>query len=290
MPPPAAANEREWYGWQTLLIDGAGIATGIAASNAIDANPGKLGMTAGTWYGIGALGAPAVHYAHRRWYIGLADFGMRALAPPLIGFFGLLASCWSNHDSFEVSCARSGWGTGSLIGLVGASAVDALLLSRASNVSDSQPQKHWYGLPILAIDLVGYGVGIYFAATAKRQRDGERIHPALATWVMGYTIGFIGAPIVHFAHGRVGVGFISLGARLLIGPVGAVVGLMGFCAATAGSRDCAANGAQWGLLGGSIATALFDAMVLANEPAATAETPQLGLMFGPGSIALGGRW
>src|SRR5262245_22638962 len=90
---PSAADDSGWYGWQTLSVDAAGLLTGVIAANSLDLSPGKLGVTAATWYGIGAVAAPAVHHAHGRWYIGLADFGLRAFAPPLIGFFGLLSTC-----------------------------------------------------------------------------------------------------------------------------------------------------------------------------------------------------
>ena len=57
---------------------------------------------------------------------------------------------------------------------------------------------------------------------------------------MDYVIGSIGAPIVHFVHGNVGLGFASLGSRLILSPLGALIGLMGACAGTAGRGDCAA--------------------------------------------------
>lgn len=65
---------------------------------------------------------------------------------------------------------------------------------------------------------------------------------------------------------------------------------MGVCAATAGAHDCASLGGQWGLLGGGIAVALFDAFALAHEPAASPQHAQLGLGVGPGSLSLTGSW
>jgi hypothetical protein len=70
---------------------------------------------------------------------------------------------------------------------------------------------------------------------------------------------------VHFVNARWGIGFASFGLRALGGPIGAVPGLIGYCAATAGVRGCVETGAAYGLVGGLIAVDLLDALVLAHD-------------------------
>jgi len=291
--PARAEPTSGWYGWQTLTVDAAALALGAAIAASADVELEPANVVAATWYGVGAVAAPAVHHAHDNWPIGLSDFGLRALAPPVIGFFGWITACTANRD-FESECAASGWGVGSLIGLSGVALIDGLVLARPRTAVDERASRtSWYGWQMLAIDLVGYGLG---AATVsgKRTDEGAEIHPALGAWAIGYTVGVIGAPIVHFAHGKVGFGFLSLGLRALAAPLlGVLPGLAGYCAATGGASDCAEHGAQWGLLGGSLAVGLFDALVLAHEPAddddaAARYAPTASI--GPGAIAVSGYW
>jgi hypothetical protein len=284
---PAPAPE-EWRGWQTLAVDLAGVAAGIGVAASVDSDASKLGLFTATWYGVGVVGAPAVHHANRRWPVGIADFAVRALFPPVVGVSGLLVSCVYN-DEFDRGCARSGWSGGMLFGLAGAAAFDALLLSRSSERDSPGPGGSWYGLQILTIDVIAFGVGAFYAMKAPREGH-DRPHPGLALWVMDYLIGSIGAPIVHFAHSNVGLGFASLGMRLFLSPMGAVIGLMGVCAATAGSDDCAGEGAQYGLFGGSLAIALFDAFALARESEDRATASNFDVTVGAGSIGLRGSW
>jgi hypothetical protein len=113
----------------------------------------------------------------------------------------------------------------------------------------------------------------------------------VATWVLGYAVGFFGGPIVHFSHAKWGIGFASFGARALGGPLlGALPGLIGYCAATGGVDDCAATGASWGLLGGLVAVDLFDGLVLARErPSRKKKQAYLPfLTFTRNSVILGG--
>jgi hypothetical protein len=293
--PPAEETERkrggrgDYYGWQTLTVDAAAVVlAGVVAATA-DVEPEPFNVFAATWYGVSAVAAPAVHYAHDNWPIGMASFGMRTLLPPVFGFFGLLASCTANEE-FEGECARPGWATGSVIGLSGAALIDGLLLGYELTSDPPPPPRYWYGWQILVLDLAGFFAGGVAGTGIQRKDGGEAIHPALGTWVIGWTVGTIGAPIVHFTHGRVGIGFLSLGLRLMVGPmIGAVTGLVGYCAATAGADDCASHGAQWGLLAGAAAISLFDALVLAHEPtddgdARYAPSPTIG----PGTIGVRG--
>jgi hypothetical protein len=60
-PPPADTPQREWYGWQTLVVDGVGIVT----------LPVLVGV------GVYLVGPPIVHWAHGRVGLGFADLGIR---------------------------------------------------------------------------------------------------------------------------------------------------------------------------------------------------------------------
>lgn len=289
-PQPWAAGPAEpWRGWQTLLVDLAGLSIGLGVAAGVDSEVSRLGLLVGTWYGIGVTAAPAIHYAHDRGGLGLGDFGLRALFPPLIGVVGLLGACIV-HDEFDRSCRRDGMTGGLLLGLAGAAVFDALALSSLSSRPQSPAPERRYGWQILTIDAVAYALGVAFAMREPRAGH-DRPHPALALWVSDYLIGSIGAPIVHFVHGRVGYGFASLGLRLIASPLGAVVGLIGGCSASVGGHDCANEGAIWGLFGGSVAVALFDALVLGREAeAATQASTGVSVALGAGSVGLQGRW
>jgi hypothetical protein len=127
----------ERYAWQILVADAAGVLAGVAVASSVDVRANRLGVMAATWYGVGALAAPALHYAHGNWPIGLGDLGTRLLLPPVVGFFGLLGACTANRD-FEGSCARPGWAVGSMIGLGGWALFDAFVSTRSATGSASR--------------------------------------------------------------------------------------------------------------------------------------------------------
>jgi hypothetical protein len=288
-PPPSAT----WYGLETLAVDGAGLLAGGIATATLDFSPRheppKLGLMAGVWYGVGAVGAPAVHYAHGNTGLGMASLGFRALVPPVTGFFGLIGVCVGRGD-FEHDCVVDGYVGGTIVGLASAAAVDAGLLAWDPPPRKDEPERNWYGAQILAVDAGTLAFGAYIASSEPRTKSGQKIHPGLATWVGAWSLGLLGGPIVHFVHGRVGAGFGSFGLRAIAGPLGAVPGLMGYCAATAGTRGCTETGAAWGLVGGLVAIDLLDALVLAHEKvdAKTASERQVFVGVGPGTLSVGG--
>jgi hypothetical protein len=75
--PPAAAAlptpsgdrtqaARRWYGWQTLVADGASFGVAVAGLRSVGGHP-TLGVSLASVGGAGYLfGAPAIHWAHRR--------------------------------------------------------------------------------------------------------------------------------------------------------------------------------------------------------------------------------
>lgn len=119
-----AAHQPRWYGWQTLVADGASFGAlilGTALSEQSDAGD--------TLVGLGLLGyafVPGiVHFAHRNPGRGFASFGIR-LGMPLAGAFlgaSLASGCNTNL------CEAGGAGVGVLLGMGGAIAIDAAVFA-----------------------------------------------------------------------------------------------------------------------------------------------------------------
>ena len=84
--------------------------------------------------------------------------------------------------------------------------------------------------------------------------------------------------------------FGSLGLRSLVGPMGALPGVMGYCSASGGVEGCAGSGALFGLVGGLLAVDLFDALVLAHSDADVTGTSRFtpSVSAGPGYVAISG--
>jgi len=293
--PPAIVDppKTDWYGWQLLVVDGASIATGAVLASALDFDPDErpsdLGLVGATWYGLGAVAAPAVHYAHGNAGVGAASLGLRVLVPPVAGFFGFLGTCMGRGD-IEHDCVVDGYSGGTLVGLAGVAAIDAALLARDRPGTDPDPPRSWYGWQLLAVDGAAITTGIILGARKPRNEEGERLDPLVAPWAMGYLVGLVAGPVVHFAHGNWGRGFISLGARALAGPMFAVMGVAGYCAATAGVTNCSQTGAMYGLLGGLAIVDVFDAFVLAHDEVEPTEQASYApyVSVGPSSLMVGG--
>jgi hypothetical protein len=123
--PPEAAPQRIWYGWQTLVTDGAGLALLFAGAGVYDAAGGSssTGTTGGTTGlivlltgGVGLhLAAPIVHWAHGHVGIGLASLGLRIFLP-LAGGYAVTGGDLRN---------ASGFVAGNLAGLAACSTLDA---------------------------------------------------------------------------------------------------------------------------------------------------------------------
>ncbi len=284
-----------WYGWQILAADVAGIAAGSLLTTTLDFDeaerPPDLGLVAAAWYGVGALGAPAVHYAHGNGGEGAASLGMRLMIPPLSGFFGFVGTCLGRGD-FEHDCVVDGYTTGSIVGLAGVAALDSAVLAWDRPTHEPRPDENWYGWQLIVMDGAALAGGAVLTARRPRSEAGEPVHPALGPWAADYVVGLVGGPVIHFTHGRWGTGFISLGARAIAGPMFVVAGVAGYCANTAGVHDCSKTGAAYGLLGGLVAVDLFDALVLANEeaerPDQASYAPYVGV--GPGSLTVAGTF
>jgi len=120
----ASAHQRHWYGWQTLISDGASVAALIVGSAIGNDSKGN-----NTLAGFGLVGyafAPGVvHFTHGNVGRGFASFGLR-LGLPLAGAFlgaSLASGCNTNL------CEAGGAGVGILAGMGGAIAVDAAVFA-----------------------------------------------------------------------------------------------------------------------------------------------------------------
>ncbi len=116
--------------------------------------------------------------------------------------------------------------------LVLASAVLAVLAGSRTARAQPPAQRRFYAEPPLASEPVitvehyGYQIAIADALAVA------------ATPITGGAAGslyFLGGPIIHFAHGQVGMGFLSLGLRIGL-PV------LGFAAASSAVGGCGSNG------------------------------------------------
>lgn len=122
--PLGLAPRRTWYGWQTLVVDGAALSA-ILLGAAIDGS-GRDGGDVALLGLLGyELGPGIVHFVHRNPGRGFASFGVR-LGMPLTGAF-LGASVSSNCDGFR--CEEDGAALGFLLGMAGAIAIDAAVFA-----------------------------------------------------------------------------------------------------------------------------------------------------------------
>jgi hypothetical protein len=131
-----APDESRWYGWQTLLADGAAVGTVIAAFSA-EANRG--GST--SFYVASAsaysLAAPMVHLFHRRPLVALEDVGIRLGAPAVLALVGYGLG-QGDHASFTPPGALEGIALGA-VGVVSAIVFDAAWLASEPVAQDGAP-------------------------------------------------------------------------------------------------------------------------------------------------------
>jgi hypothetical protein len=124
--------------------------------------------------------------------------------------------------------------------------------------TDAPPQervvgKSWYGWQTLTID-VGAGSLAWYG---KQTKDGRDLPVGSMILSLGASGLVLGAPIAHFAHGRVRTGALSMGMR--VGLPAAGLGI----AALAGAKEDATFGA---LALGMATASILDATLLAWKP------------------------
>jgi hypothetical protein len=130
---------------------------------------------------------------------------------------------------------------------------------------EEEPRKsRWYGWQTLTTD--GAALTLVVLSATQDQDAG----PLLALGLGAYAAG---GPIVHWAHGRAGVGFGSLGIRIGAPIVGVAIGsAMADCPEREDRGSwCGAGEMALGLLVGVGSAMAIDAAVLAREPAPARE-------------------
>lgn len=134
--PVPPRTEKKWYGWQTLIVDGAVIVSSIA----IGAASSDASNAAGTVFLVGyALGGPIVHWANGQVGMGFASLGLRVGAPVVVGVLGgALAAGASNGDGYAV---LGGAAIGIIAGSIGAVVVDSAVLARKTVTVDAAEER-----------------------------------------------------------------------------------------------------------------------------------------------------
>ena len=168
-PPPPAEDEDErpkpgqWYGYQTLAVDLAGLAVGALS---IRAGSGELALVS---LGTYVVGPPVVHFAHGNVAKGFGDFGLR-LGLPVggalvgVGVGCLLGGCGGRGD-FAGYAAAFGGLVGGASGGVAAMILDWALLSREPGARPPREPKAARGWPVsltpsLAVTPAGGALGV----------------------------------------------------------------------------------------------------------------------------------
>lgn len=114
VPTDVTTNDREWYGWETLICDGASIVT----------SPLLIGI------GGYVLCAPIVHLGNGEPVKALASFGLRLGAPVGLGIGFAAIEIGTHNGRCEFGCGFTGLFVGAGIGIVSAIAIDAAALAR----------------------------------------------------------------------------------------------------------------------------------------------------------------
>jgi hypothetical protein len=134
-------------------------------------------------------------------------------------------------------------------------------------------EKTWYGWQNLVVDAAAVTV---LAIGAANWNGGSGLRVAGG---LGYVFG---SPVVHWIHGNIGPGFGSLGMRVLLPPIGLVVGLVVGAISAAGdsgrsNEDTLATAMAAGFFIGVAIPIALDAAVLGwekNEVPNTARAPK----------------
>jgi hypothetical protein len=151
----------EWYGWQTLVADGASLALFVggvsSASGRSSSTTGLLLLGSLATY---SLGGPIVHLAHSRPGAALGSFGLRWGMPSLAALFGVglgYASCGRNSDGVCVGLYGL---LGLTLGTIGAIAVDSAVLAREQVPVKFTAAKSFNWRPDLNVSPSGVSAGL----------------------------------------------------------------------------------------------------------------------------------
>jgi hypothetical protein len=160
---PRTELRSQWYGWQTLLVDGAVLVGSISVVTIYAGKPDGHGSDAvlAPLFAF-PLGGPVVHWAHGRVGTGFGDLGIRLAAPILATFIGAAigGSINSNRSS---AWTTAGGEYGALVGLASgcaaAIAIDAAVLAREDVREPVAARSKMNLMPTLALTKGGGGTG-----------------------------------------------------------------------------------------------------------------------------------
>jgi hypothetical protein len=132
VPRPPVEEDTEWYGWQTLVADGASLIV-LPTLAGFSKSP-ELGVLAGAGY---LLAPPFIHGAHGRWGIFAASLGLRLGMPLALAGLGALV----DGDCRGDFCLPVGAAIGFVSGVIGAVVLDASVLSYEKVSSTSEARR-----------------------------------------------------------------------------------------------------------------------------------------------------
>jgi hypothetical protein len=160
----AAERAREWYGWQTLLVDGAAVGLTVALANS------HQNVAGAVFAGGYVLGGPAVHLAHGHRTKAGGSLALRLAAPLLGGMIGGVATAGCDSDKppgERGECGGIGLATGATLGLLAAILTDSIWLAREPAAPPREERQlslvSWRQvglLPALGSTRTGTGLGL----------------------------------------------------------------------------------------------------------------------------------
>lgn len=127
---PSFREQPVWYGWQTLVADGAALVTGIAGAHFSSEELGYL--TVGGY----VLGGPIVHLTRENFGRAGASLALRVGLP--LTFASVGAAAADCEGSEELFCGIGEVVIGGLIGVTTAIALDAAVLARDSELVEEE--------------------------------------------------------------------------------------------------------------------------------------------------------
>ena len=126
--PSSARADEDWYGWQTMAVDGGAYVAmvgGISSTNA-------LGLLTGL--SLYFVGAPLVHVFHDEPRRGGIDLGVRIAAPAAGAALSGTVFCPGGEDcGFRATI-------GAAVGIVVAQVIDAAVLAYADGPTSATPR------------------------------------------------------------------------------------------------------------------------------------------------------
>lgn len=124
LPSEAPRESTRWYGWQTLLTDGAALTFLFAVATADRASTEEAFVAASV--GTYLLGGPIVHAGHGNWGRAVGSLGLRVGAPMLGAGVGSALEDCSGGDF----CGLAGAVFGGAVGLLAAVTIDSAAIAR----------------------------------------------------------------------------------------------------------------------------------------------------------------